>query len=230
MFYFLTCCFQKCAKNSSTIFSILQSWLKRFSSLILVVTSELSSELVWISFTVVYIQKKIKVIHYFWKLFCIVQVIIIITMKNMLPGYLDPLAIERHLATMFLQYVQFLHFWVLEISQFYLHKDLLLVIFYHLGSIWVLFMQVLYLAISLCDPLTVLSDQPSNLFNGIIAARWKTFLFITLSCHLMLMMFLRQHCWKTSTCWLLLVVLSHVLLAKFEVGAADVALFWWWNF
>lgn len=119
------------------------------------------SELVWISFTVVCIQKNIKVIHYFWKLFCIVQVIIIITMKNMLPGYLDPLAIEQHLATMFLQFVQFLHFWVLETSQFYLPKDLLLVIFYHLSSIWVLFMQVLYLAISPCDPLTVLSDQPS---------------------------------------------------------------------
>ena len=69
-----------------------------------------------------------------------------------------------------------------------------------------------------------------NLFNGIIAARWKTFLFITQSCHLMLMMFLRQHCWKTSTFWLLVVVLSHVLLAKVEVDTADVALFWWWNF
>ena len=59
-----------------------------------------------------------------------------------------------------------------------------------------------------CTPLSAIS-----LLNGIVPTRRRTSLFVTLSYHLILTTFLRQRCWKTSSSWILLVVLSHVLIA-----------------
>ena len=62
-------------------------------------------------------------------------------------------------------------------------------------------------------PINCTIQSAISFLNAVIPAWRRTSFFVTLFCHLIFMMFLRQRCWKTSSCWMLLVVLFHVSLA-----------------